>query len=108
MLNLARKLDPEKCPENDPEKRPSKGPKKGKNCPFITPCFPGTIFLPNSTQVLTKFLPTFTSVEDEKTLVRFSSDFVPVQGCLARVVFVLVLAMPMVRWRLACDAQHTR
>ena len=68
MLNLARKLDPEKYPKNDPENPPSKGPKKGKKCPFITPCFPGTIFLPNSTQVLTKFLPNFTSVEDSQNL----------------------------------------
>ena len=45
-----------------------KAPKKGKKWRFATACFPDTIFLPNSTQVLTKFLPNFTSVEDSQNL----------------------------------------
>jgi hypothetical protein len=44
----------------------------GQKCRFATVCFPGTIFLPNSTQVLIKFYPYFTTVEDgQKLLITF-------------------------------------
>ena len=107
-VKFRRKLDPEKHPKKDPQKRPPKGPKKGKKCPFVTPCFPGTIFLPNSTQVLTKFLPTFTSVEDEKTLIRFWSIYGLVLECSTGPFSDIGLAMPMVCSRLACETEHFR
>ncbi len=74
-----------------------------KNSHFATACFPGTIFLPNSTQVLTKFLPTFTSVEDEKTLIRFWSIFGLVLECSTGTFSDIGLTMSMVRRHLACE-----
>lgn len=52
-----------------------RAPKKGKKRHFATACFPDTIFLSNSTQVLIKFLSSFTSVEDGQILlITFSGD----------------------------------
>ena len=70
-FGLAYKSEPEfsgKTPPEIVDNLPPKGPKKGKKWPFATACFPDIIFLPNSTQVLTKFLPNFTPVEDGQNL----------------------------------------
>ncbi len=52
----------------------------GQKCRFATACFPGTIFLPNSTQVLIKFYPYFTTVEDGQKLLITFQEFDPANG----------------------------
>ena len=45
-------------------------PKKGQKRAIVTPCFPGTIFLPNSTQILIKFYLNSTIEKYNKNFVR--------------------------------------
>ena len=49
-----------------------KKPKKGQKIAFFNLLKNKTIFLPNFTQILTKFLPSYMMVEDSRYLLKFS------------------------------------